>query len=145
LIGLSTGFTALWTNVSILSEFLPASGGAAALTSSITDATSSSSGVYGGDVASLKLNIYFNDAGFVKGNANVKFGDLTLCGFTTLPALNGTSVRQFLATANTALGGGSAGFTISDLDDVAHQLDGAFVGGTPTSFAQAHLVNGTCH
>jgi hypothetical protein len=144
LIGVATGFTALWTDVSILSTYLPASGGAATLTSSITDATSSSSGVYGGEVAALKLNIDFNDAGFVKGNASVKFGDLTLCGFSTLPALNGTTVRQFLTTANTALGGGSTGFAISDLDDVARQLDGAFVGGTATSFAQAHLVNGTC-
>jgi len=144
LIGAATGFTALWTDVSILSTYLPATGGAAALASSLTDATSSSSGVYGGDVAALKLNIDFNDAGFVKGNSNVKFGDLTLCWFSTLSALNGTTVRQFLATANTALGGGSTGFAISDLDDVTHQLAGAFLGGTATSFAQGHLVNGTC-
>jgi hypothetical protein len=143
-IGSSSGFTATWTDPTILSAYLPATGAASVLNASLLDASSSSSGVYGGDVAALKLNIDFNDAGFVKGNVNIKFGDLTLCGFTTLPALNGTSVRQFLATANTALGGASTGFAISDLDDVARQLDGAFFGGTASSYAQAHLVNGTC-
>jgi len=145
LIGAATGFTALWTDVSILSAYLPATGGTATLTSNVTDATSTSAGVFGGDVAALKLNIDFADAGVLKGNASVKFGDLTLCGFTTtLSALNGTSVRQFLSTANTALSGGATPYGLIDLDNVATQLNLSFLAGAVGSFAQAHLVNGAC-
>ena len=143
LIGVSSGFSALWTNVSILSTYLPASGTAAALDANLTNPTTTSSGVFGGDVAALKLNIDFNDAGVIKGATSAKFGDLTLCGLTTLSALNGKSVRQFLSTANTALGGGSTGFTFEDLDDLTVLLVSAFLGGSPSTFAQTSLVNGS--
>jgi hypothetical protein len=49
------------------------------LTGSLLNPTNSSSGAFGGDVAGLKLNVDFYDAGVLTGNLNLKFGDLTLC------------------------------------------------------------------
>jgi hypothetical protein len=144
LIGLSAGYYAEWTDPTILATYLPGTGAAAALSANLVDPTSTSSGVFGSAIATLKLNIDFNDAGIVKGNASAKLGDLTLCGFASLPGLNGTTVRQFLATANTALGGGTTTYAISDLNVVAAELDTAFYGGSASAFAQAQLVNGSC-
>lgn len=144
LIGSASGFTAQWTDSSILGKYMPAGGTAAALDANTVDATSTSSGIFGGNVAALKLNVDFGDVGILTGSTTLKFGDLTLCGLTTLAGLNGTTVRGFLGVANMALGGGSAGYSISDLNVVAAQLDAAFSGGTVSTFAQTSLVNGSC-
>ena len=93
---------------------------------------------------SLQLNVDFSDAGFLVGTSNVRFGDLTLCNFTTLPALNGMTVRQFLATVNTLLGGGSGTYGIADLQIITSALNDSFHAGVPKAFAQQHLVNGPC-
>jgi hypothetical protein len=70
---------------------------------------------------------------------------LPLCNFSTLPALNGLSVRQFLGTVNTLLGGGSAAYSIAQFDPVITEVNVSFYAGTPSTFAQQHLVNGACH
>ncbi|HEX6795657.1 MAG TPA: hypothetical protein VF304_17555, partial [Casimicrobiaceae bacterium] len=54
-IGSTSGFTILWTNVADLSSYLPASGAAAALNGNLTDPASTVAGIFGGDVAALKL------------------------------------------------------------------------------------------
>jgi len=46
--------------------------------------------------------------------------------------------------ANTLLGGGSNGYTIDDITEVAGQLSLAFFNGVPNHFAQNHVVNGPC-
>jgi len=143
-IGSTSGFTAEWTDSSILGTYLPAGGTAAALDANTGDATATASGIFGGQVAALKLDVDFGDAGILTGNSSVKFGDLTVCGLTALSGLNGTTVRGVLAVANTALGGGTSGYSISDLNVLGAQLDASFDGGTVSSFAQAHLVNGSC-
>ena len=53
--------------------------------------------------------------------------------------MNGLSVRQFLAAANTCLGGGSCLHTYEGMNLIALDLSLAFDGGTPTPFAQTHL------
>jgi len=58
--------------------------------------------------------------------------------------LNGQTVNQFLATANNLLGGDTAPFGASVAAAVAHEVNVAFVNGTPSTFAQASLVNGSC-
>ena len=140
-----TGFTILFTNVTDLLTFLPASGSPNALTASLVDPSTSASGEFGGGAVALRIDIDFSDANIIAGTAGLHFGDLTLCGFTALPSLNGLTVRQFMGTVNTALGGGSPLYSITDLDSVALNLSGAFNGGFPTVFAQDHLVNGACH
>jgi hypothetical protein len=143
-IGYVGGFTAVWTNATALATYLPASGTVGTLDANLLDPTSTSSGVFGGEVAALKVNIDFSDAGVLSGAASLQFGNLTLCGFTTMPALNGLTVRGFLDVANSAIGGGGSLYSPTQLDLVANALNGAFFAGAPSSFAQTQLVNGAC-
>ncbi len=139
-IGSTTGFTAQWSSCVSLGQYLPTSGTAGAFDADLVDATSSSGGVFGGDVAALKLSIDFSDAGFVTGSLAVKFGNLTLDGFTTATTdLNGQTVREFLTLANTALSGGATTDSIAQLDAVANSLVTAFFSENPSTFAQDHL------
>jgi len=138
------GFSMTFGGPSYVEAFLPQSGAPGALDANLDNPTTSSSGVFGGDVLSLQLNVDFNDAGFLTGTSNLKFGDLTLCGFTTLSDLNGMSVRQFLDVVNTALGGGATTDSIASLQPVTASTNAAFVGGSPSTFAQTHLFPGTC-
>ncbi len=69
-----------------------------------------------------------------------------MCGVITagLTGLNGQTVRQVLAIAHTALGGGSTGYNIPTLSTFVGELNAAFLGGSVSPFAQEHLVNGPC-
>ena len=97
----------------------------------------------GGEVLALQFNVDFADAGVTIGTAGIAFGDLTLCGLGA-PA-DGLSVRQFLALANTALGGGStSGISVNGYVSVSQEVNTAFVLGVPITFAQEHLVAGAC-
>ena len=128
-----------------LSVYLPQTGAAGVLTTSLVNPTNSGSGSFGGNVAALKLNIDFSDSGYLAASSGIKFGDLVLCNNTgTLTGLNGMTLRQFLATANKVLGAVSNDYSAGDLDGVANLLNASFVGGTPSSWAQLHLVNGSC-
>jgi len=133
------GFSIQFTNVDDLQAYLPPAGALGSLDSDFQNPTSTSAGFFGGDVAALKLNVDFSDAGFLSGNVPLFFGDLVLHDMSTLPLLNGTTVRGFLAIVNSALGGGSALYPIEDLDLVAGELNGTFYGGAAASFAQDHL------
>jgi hypothetical protein len=81
-------------------------------------------------VLALQLNVDFSDAGFLLGTSGLHFGDLVLqnltaanTGFASLPALNGVTVRQFLADANTALGGGAPIHDLVTLDNLAAEIN----------------------
>ena len=119
--------------------YLPAVGTLGPFDSDLLNPTSTAAGLFGGDVAALKLNIDFSDKGATPHNASVRFGDLHLFALT-LTGLNGLSIRDFSAAVNTAIGGGgTTGFTIQDLDLVANELNVAFGGGFASTFAQEHL------
>jgi len=141
----TAGFSMQFSGGSDVIAYLPASGTPGPLTADVSDATSSSSGEFGGLVLSLQLDVDLGDTGYLAGSSTTKFGDLTVCNVTTLPAVNGLTVRQILADANTLLGGGSSIAQIGALDPVIDALTGAFEGGAPSVFAQQHLVNGACH
>jgi len=122
-----------------IQNYLPASGPVGTLTASLFDPTDSPSGVFGGDVLALQLDVDFADAGLLEGSLGLKFGDLQLYDtYACLP--DGTSVRDLLAEANTALGGGSTPCSIDDLDVIALSLTIAFNSGVPSTFAQDSLV-----
>jgi hypothetical protein len=144
LIGSTSGYTAKWTILSTLSSYLPAGGPVSALTANVLNALTTASGVFGGVVAALKLNVDFADAGFIGGSSGLTFGDLTICGLTSDTDLNGMSVRDFLAVANTALAGIATTDSVDDLNLITADLDFAFDGGIPTSWAQDHLQPGSC-
>jgi hypothetical protein len=140
-----TGYWIGFTNSAALLLYLPASGFPFALRTNYVNPTTTVSGLFGGGVVGLKLDIDFADAGITLGSSKIPFGDLALCGFTDLPALNGLSVRQYLAAVNMALGGGSAIYAIDPyLDVVTFELNRAFEAGSPNQFAQDHVVYGAC-
>ena len=60
--------------------------------------------------------------------------------FSGLFAAQQSSVSQFLAAANTCLGGGSCLYNVNIMDATAAVLNGAFNGGTPSTFAQTNLA-----
>lgn len=141
----ASGFSMVFSSADAILHYVPTTGAPAALDTDLANPVTTSAGVFGGDVLALQLDIDFGDAGVLAGNAPVRFGDLHLCGLTGAAAgLDGATVRDFAALANTALGGGATGFAITDLDGVADELAAAFNDGTVTTFAQDHLVNGAC-
>lgn len=143
----STGFSILFTSASRLNLYLPAGGTAASLNTDLLDPTTTAAGALAGEVAALKLNVDLNDNALLGSTASTTFGDLRICGVTTTgqTAANGQTVRQLLASANTALGGGATGgFTYTDLAALLVDLNAAFPGGTVSSFAQDHVVAGAC-
>jgi PEP-CTERM motif len=138
----STGFFAEFTGGSRLDDFLPASGAVGSLNADLANPTTTSAGIFAGQVAGLKLNIDFSAAGLLPGPSGLHFGDLVLTGMTGTDAgLNGLTVSQFLSLNDMALGGADTGFTIADLEIEVAQLNNAFDDGTvASSFAQDHLV-----
>ena len=134
----AAGFSALFTGSTQVLAYLPAVGTLGPFDSDLLNPTSTAAGLFGGDVAALKLNIDFSDRGVTPHNASVRFGDLHLFALT-LTGLNGLSIRDFASVVNTAIGGGTTGFTIQDLDLVANELNVAFGGGLASTFAQEHL------
>jgi hypothetical protein len=141
----STGFSIQFTSADAINNFIPTNGGPAALSADLVDPVTTAAGVFAGDVLALQLDIDYSDRGLLAGTTGLRVGDLTLCGLTGATAsLDGTSVRSFAALANTALGGGSTGYSITDLDNLAGQITNAFNNGVVSSFAQTSLVNGAC-
>jgi hypothetical protein len=140
----TAGFSMMFTGSLELLAYLPAVGPSGPLTSDLIDPTSTSAGGFGGEVTALKLNIDFADAGVLVGTSGIRFGALTLCDITALPLLSGTTVRQTLALSNTLLGGGSAIYTIAQIDPLVRELNAAFGAGSVSQWAQDHLVSGAC-
>jgi hypothetical protein len=112
------------------------------------DPTSTSSGAFGAYLLATTFNMDLNDAGFLSGFADTRFGDLTIRNlgvfvvegvFEDFSYLNGLSVREVLAVGNTCLGGGSCSSTYEGMTFIALNLSLAFNDGTTTQFAQDHL------
>lgn len=156
------GFSMKFTSASAVAAYLPAGGpgGPSILTSDLVNPTSTSSRVFGGQVLALQINVDFSDAG-VTNNATGKFGDLKFANLvagsqlkkgvevlltltaTQAAALNGKTVRQILADANMALGGGglpSYAGSISELNAIADFLNNSFDNCVVTAGATDYLV-----
>jgi hypothetical protein len=145
--GLS-GNSMSFTGAADVIAYLPESGPPGPLTSDLLNPLTSSSGSFGAEILALKLNVDFTARGLTGGTSGVGLGTLTLCNFPTLPALNGMTMRQFFGIVNTLLGNGATSprqpVNISQAAPVTASLNTSFLLGTPSTFAQEHLVNGTC-
>lgn len=139
----ATGFSARFHNASSLLSFLPQAGAPGPLTGDLLGPTTSPAGSFGGAVAALAVNVDFSDAGLTLGARGVPFGDLVLCGLPAQPLLEGMTVREVLAEANIALGGGIAVYSLNEMSILATVLSNAFDGGVVGSYAQ-HLAIGSC-
>jgi hypothetical protein len=124
-----TGFTISFAGSNFVLNYLPAGGLPGPLTSNYVDPTTTSSGTFGGDALALQFDVDFSNAGFLVHPSGIPFGSLVLQNFSTLPALNGLTVTQFLADANSCLGGGSCIESIGVMDTVAADLTVSFAGG----------------
>ena len=95
----------------------------------------------GGEMVALQLNVDFSDANYLTGTAGIPFGDLVLTDLAFAEEFNGLTIRQFLAVANSILGGGANPTTDDELAALLVDVNGAFGGGAPTLWAQDHLVS----
>ena len=134
-------FSARFTGPTSIVTYLPATGTPAPLNADLVDPSSTASGSFGGEVLALTLNIDF--AGLTGGSSGISFGNLTVCGVMPT-SLNGTSVSGLLGIANVLLGGGTNGYTITEVLAIIAELNNAFTGGAPSTWAQTHLFNGPC-
>ncbi len=114
------------TSALAVENFLPQGGGPGPLILSYIDPLTTSSGVLGGQIVALKLNVMFNQAGYLGanpvplGNLVIKFGPFA-----------GWTVNAFLNFAEQALGGGPLnGFTYSQINDAATAINENFDNGT---------------
>jgi choice-of-anchor A domain-containing protein/uncharacterized repeat protein (TIGR01451 family)/TQXA domain-containing protein len=113
------------TSATAVKDYLPDGGTAAAYTQNYTNPTSSIS-VLSGQLVALKLNVAFSAAGKL-GSNSTKLGELVIASGPFV----GKTVNQFLALAETAIGGGSLnGFTISQYNTAATAINENFDNGT---------------
>jgi hypothetical protein len=138
---ITTQYSMTFTNAGAVLDYLPATGVAGPLTASLVNPAVSPSGLFGGDVVALELNVDFNTAGFLHGASSIPFGDLVLTNFSGgLSGLNGLTVSQFLAIANTCLGGGSCPEGLGNVAGITDELNFSFPGGNVESFADTNLA-----
>lgn len=115
--------TLRFTSAAAVRGFLPQGGKAGALNTSGVNVTSSSAGVFGGQVLALTISVGMSNAGASQaGLANLKLASGPLAGKT---------VAEVLAMANIALGGGTVpGVSINTLNSVVDAINNNFVDGT---------------
>lgn len=115
----SGGFSMKFSSALAVRDYLPAGGTPDQLTADLLNPTSSSSGVFGGQVLALKLNIMLSDGGATPPG----LGDLFYQN--SGDALHGYTVRQILAAAENALGGGAlpGGYTYASLSTLCDHLN----------------------
>ena len=127
-----------FTSAAFVERYLPAGSTPNKLDGSYTNPSTTASGVYGGQVLALQLNVDFNNAGVIDGTDGSIAG-LRLCNTGT--SLDGESVSEILGAANVALGGGSrpTGYTYSSLNDLVTHLNEAFDNCNVSTWALQHL------
>jgi hypothetical protein len=64
----SAGYSIIFDDPNDIINFLPATGAPGPLTADLLDPATSAAGSYGGEVATLEVNVAFNDASILKGN-----------------------------------------------------------------------------
>ena len=131
------GFSMKFTSASAIQTYLPAGSTGRALTQDYVNPTSSSAGVFGGQVLALQLNVDFGARGLTPGSSGPE-GGLVFTDPTS--PLNGYTVSQILAVANKALGGGSTVVSISVLNALVTSLNEAFDNSQTTTWAQTYIL-----
>jgi PEP-CTERM motif len=132
------GYSVTFTGSDELLTYMPEVALPGVLGSDAVNPSTLPSGSFGGDIAALKLNIDFSDAGLLPSG----FGNLWLTGLGSgLTGFNGITVRQFEGDMNSVLGGGTSFPDILQLDTLVFDVTASF---NPTyndlTFADAHLT-----
>lgn len=113
-----------FTSAAAITNFLPQGSTAGILTASATNPTTSSAGVFGGQLLAATLSVAFSNAGITQ----------TGLGAKTLVSgpLAGQTVNQVLALANSVISGGAlpSGLTLSGLNDILDKINNNYDNGT---------------
>lgn len=134
-------FSMKFTSSTAIETYIPAGMMPKALTNDHVNPTTTESGVFGGQVLALQLNVDFSFAGITPGGTNCSFGDLVFADPTS--PLFGKTVREILAIANHALGGSNVsgyGVTIGNLNTLANNLNDSFGSCTQSAWARMNLM-----
>jgi hypothetical protein len=120
-------YTITFTSSSAVETYVPAAGTAASLAGNHVDPSSTESGILGGQVTALKLNVLFSDAGIGMICPDCILRDLEIA----YGPFAGWTVGDFLALAEDVLGGNLAnlppGTTISDVNEAASLINQNFL------------------
>jgi len=132
----ASGYSAKFYSAAAIQAYLPAGGTPGALNADASNPVNTSAGVFGAQVLALKLNVDFGDLG-AAFNLVDAYGDavIRIAG----SPFDNLTVRQVLARANTALGGGAAAPSISDLNAIVDLLNKAYDDCQPNSWAKDHI------
>ncbi len=103
-------------------NFLPQIGSIVPLTANHVDPTISLANEFAGHVTALKLNVSFNDAGFLGHTSTTKLKNLVVAA----GAMKDYKVSEVLALAEKSLGGGSTPFSVTILNDVVKSINANF-------------------
>jgi hypothetical protein len=138
------GFSMIFTSGDRVLFYAPGTGTPGPLTADLVDPSSTSSGMFGGQVLALQVNVNFSDAGLLNGR--YQYGNLHLCGLTQTPLYNGLEIRMFLDAMNAALSfsSGIPPYTYDELSALVDDVTRAFEGGAASSFAQNHVYASQC-
>jgi len=138
----AAGFSAIFTSASAIEIFLPNGGTPGALTSDLLNPVSSSAaGVFAQHVLALKLNVDFSAAGITGSGSPL--GNLVLNDASS--TLNGKTINQILAIAQTLLGGGSvAGVSIGTVSSLVDSINNGFDNCQTTGWASSRFVTASC-
>lgn len=118
------GYTLKLTTAQAVKDFLPQGGTPAALTQNYIDPGSADISILLGQVVAVTLAVNFHQYVYT-GSNTFAIGDLVI----TKGTFEGLTVNQFLVIANTAIGGGTTGFSLSEINDAATQINENFVEG----------------
>jgi hypothetical protein len=136
------GYSISFDGAIAIINYLPSPGLAAPLTSDQLDPTTTSSGVFAGDVTALALDVDFSAAGLL-GTSTMPYGNLVMTGWSgDLAGLNGMTVNDLLAVAEAELGGSSTTYPIADLDSVVAQTSAAFPAGSTIVNGMVTITDG---
>lgn len=133
------GYSMKFTSAPVVETYLPAGGTPRKLGRDHINPITTASGVFGGQVLALQLNVDFCDAGITRGPGG-DLGSLKLTGTGT--SLDGKTIREILAIANSVLGCGPLppGYTVASLNNLVTKLNEAFDKGVWSDWAKLYLT-----
>jgi hypothetical protein len=119
----SGGFSVHYSSAGAITEFLPAGGSPSVLTANANDPFAKSiKNVLIGQVTALALSVGFDYADPEFGQAEENLGNMIIAS----GPFAGKSISEFLAIANSFLGGCATGYTASEINQAATLLNENF-------------------
>ncbi len=128
-----------FTTSTAVKNYLPAGGTPSVLNVQLVNPTSTSAGVFGGQVTALKINVKFSEEG-VTATSSGPMGGLKIANTGT--SMDGKTIAEVLAIAETVLGGSGlpSDYTLPGLNELVTKLNEGFDNGHLSSWAASHLV-----